>query len=61
MDAAVYEVLIAAIHQRLAGNELIGNQELESWLLMHLQPRLNFSFATVNINDLPLVVPPLSR
>lgn len=38
------------------GAEKVGNQELESWLLMHLQPRLNFSFATVNINDLPLVV-----
>ncbi|KJS69475.1 MAG: transcriptional regulator [Comamonadaceae bacterium BICA1-1] len=36
--------------------EKVGNQELESWLLMHLEPRLNFSFHTVLVNDLPLVV-----
>lgn len=36
--------------------EKVGNQELESWLLMHLEPRLNFSFHTVSVNDFPLVV-----
>ncbi len=36
--------------------EKIGNQELESWLLMHLEPRLNFSFTTVLLEGLAVVV-----
>ena len=36
--------------------EKVGNQELESWLLIQLEPRLNFSFHTVSVNDLPVVV-----
>lgn len=37
-------------------NEKVGNQELESWLLMHLEPRLNFSFHRVSVNEVALVV-----
>lgn len=36
--------------------EKVGNQELESWLLMHLEPRLNFSFHRVSVNEVALVV-----
>ncbi len=34
----------------------VGNQELESWLLIQLEPRLNFAFHTVSVTDVPLVV-----
>lgn len=34
----------------------VGNQELESWLLQQLAPKLNFSFHTVVVQDQPMVV-----
>lgn len=36
--------------------EKVGNQALENWLLMHLEPRLHFSFHTLALDEVPVVV-----
>ncbi len=34
----------------------VGNEELESWLLRQLNPKINFRFYELNIDDIPLVL-----